>query len=313
MNLPEDSLHGVRVNPIIEAQEVFKRFGNFTAVNGVSFHVNPGECYGLLGPNGAGKTSLIRMTYGFSPLSLGELRVFGLDIGRDWREIRSRIGVCQQENTLDPDLSVEENLLVFAGYFRMPGDRSQFRTRELLRLFALEKRRDAKVMELSGGLARRLTVARSLINDPDLVILDEPTTGLDPQSRHLLWDKLQELRRAGITLLLTTHYMDEAAHLCDRLVIIDQGRILVEGRPDELIRTYAGDSVIEIEGATGELRTYLDQEHITYEDLDQRVIVYAENSVGEEIRSRYCAEKCTFRTATLEDVFLRLTGRELRE
>jgi lipooligosaccharide transport system ATP-binding protein len=168
-------------------------------------------------------------------------------------------------------------------------------------------------MELSGGLARRLTVARSLINEPDLVILDEPTTGLDPQSRHLLWDKLQELRRAGITLLLTTHYMDEAAHLCDRLVIIDQGRILVEGRPDELIHTYAGESVIEIEGATGELLTYLNQEQIKYEDLDQRVIVYAENSVGEEIRSRYCTERCTFRTATLEDVFLRLTGRELRE
>lgn len=298
---------------IIEVKDVFKRFGDLTAVNGVSFHVDAGECYGLLGPNGAGKTSLIRMIYGFSPLSSGSLRVFGLDICTDWRAIRSRIGVCQQENTLDPDLSVEENLLVFAGYFRMPRGRACSRTEELLRLFALEKRRGAKVMELSGGLARRLTVARSLINDPDLVILDEPTTGLDPQSRHLLWDKLQELRRAGISLLLTTHYMEEAAHLCDRLVIIDHGRILVEGRPDELIQTHAGDSVIEIEGATRELRTYLDQERVRYEELDQRVIVYAENSVGERIRSQFCTEKCTFRMATLEDVFLRLTGRELRE
>jgi lipooligosaccharide transport system ATP-binding protein len=301
------------LNPIIEAREVYKRFGGLTAVDGVSFHVNPGECYGLLGPNGAGKTSLIRMTYGFSPLSSGDLRVFGLDIGTDWREIRSRIGVCQQENTLDPDLSVAENLVVFAGYFRMPRSQAESRTEELLRLFALEKRKSAKVMELSGGLARRLTVARSLINDPDLVILDEPTTGLDPQSRHLLWDKLQELRRAGITLLLTTHYMEEAAYLCDRLVIVDHGRILVEGRPEDLVHTHAGESVIEIEGATGALRSYLDREEVTYEDVDQRIIVYAENSVGEAIRSRFCTEKCTFRTATLEDVFLRLTGRELRE
>ena len=298
---------------VIEAIDIKKNYGAFTAVDGVSFQVRPGECYGLLGPNGAGKTSIIRMMYGFSPLSSGRMLLFGQDIEKDWRVIRSRIGVCQQGNTLDPDLSVEENLVVFAGYFSMPAARARARTAELMQLFALEKKRKAKVVELSGGLARRLMVARSLINEPELLILDEPTTGLDPQSRHLLWEKLMALRKSGVTLFLTTHYMEEASYLCDRLMIIDRGKIIAEDSPQSLIERYAEDAVIEIEGVNEDLRQYLVKGRISHDVLDQRMIVYARNSVGEYIRKNFCTEKCTFRAPTLEDVFLRLTGRELRE
>jgi lipooligosaccharide transport system ATP-binding protein len=298
---------------VIEATDIKKNYGAFTAVDGVSFQVQPGECYGLLGPNGAGKTSIIRMMYGFSPLSSGRMLLFGLDIEKDWRVIRSRIGVCQQGNTLDPDLSVEENLTVFAGYFSMPAARARARTEELMQLFALEKKRKAKVVELSGGLARRLMIARSLINEPELLILDEPTTGLDPQSRHLLWEKLMALRKSGVTLFLTTHYMEEASHLCDRLMIIDRGKILTEDSPRSLIERYVEDTVVEIEGVNEDLRQYLVKGRISHDVLDQRIIVYAKNSVGEYIRKNFCTEKCTFRAPTLEDVFLRLTGRELRE
>lgn len=298
---------------IIEAVDLRKRYDHVKAVDGVSFRVKKGECYGHLGPNGAGKTSIIRMLYGFSPLSSGKLSIFGLDIREGWREIRGRIGVCQQENTLDPDLTVEENLLIFAGYFQMPSAAAKARTEALLDFFALAPKRKAKVMELSGGLARRLTVARALINEPELVILDEPTTGLDPQSRHQLWDKLLELRRNGVTLVLTTHYMEEASYLCDRLMIIDHGKVLVEGSPRELIQKYAGESVIEIEGSDESLQQFLIQQKVRHEILDQRIIIYADNTLGEYIRSHFCAQKCTFRMTTLEDVFLRLTGRELRE
>jgi lipooligosaccharide transport system ATP-binding protein len=298
---------------VVEAIDLKKNYGEFTAVDGVSFRVGAGECYGLLGPNGAGKTSIIRMMYGFSPVTSGRMLLFGQAIETDWREIRARIGVCQQGNTLDPDLSVEENLAVFAGYFSMPSPRARARTEELLQLFALEKKRGAKVLELSGGLARRLMVARSLINEPELLILDEPTTGLDPQSRHLLWEKLLVLRKSGVTLFLTTHYMEEAAYLCDRLMIIDHGKILAEDSPPSLIERYVEDSVIEVEGVDETLRQYLVKGRISHDVLDQRIIIYAENSVGEYIRHHFCTANCTFRAPTLEDVFLRLTGRELRE
>jgi lipooligosaccharide transport system ATP-binding protein len=298
---------------VIEATNLKKRYGEFTAVDGVSFHVGMGECYGLLGPNGAGKTSIIRMMYGFSPLSSGQMLLFGQDIEKDWRVIRSRIGVCQQDNTLDPDLSVEDNLAVFAGYYSIPVARARARAEELLGFFALEKKRRAKVMELSGGLAKRLMVARSLINEPELLILDEPTTGLDPQSRHLLWEKLRALQKTGVTLFLTTHYMEEASYLCNRLMIIDYGKILVEGSPQSLIKRHVGDSAVEIEGVDETLRQYLEKNRINHEVLDQRIIVYAENSVAEYIRHHFCMQRCTFRLPTLEDVFLRLTGRELRE
>jgi lipooligosaccharide transport system ATP-binding protein len=253
------------------------------------------------------------MMYGFSPLSSGKMLLFGQDIEKDWRVIRSRIGVCQQDNTLDPDLSVEDNLAVFAGYYSIPAARARARAEELLGFFALEKKRKAKVMELSGGLAKRLMVARSLINEPELLILDEPTTGLDPQSRHLLWEKLRALQKTGVTLFLTTHYMEEASYLCNRLMIIDYGKILVEDSPQSLIKRHVGDSAIEIEGADEALRQYLEKNRINHEVMDQRIMVYAENSVAEHIRHHFCMQRCTFRPPTLEDVFLHLTGRELRE
>jgi lipooligosaccharide transport system ATP-binding protein len=303
------------VRHIIQASGLCKRFGSFTAVDGIDFEVRAGECFGLLGPNGAGKTSAIRMIYGFSPITEGSLLIFGMDIRTRWREIRSRIGVCQQENTLDPDLTVRENLHVFASYFGIPGKEARRRAGDLLTFFALEKKSAAKVSELSGGLARRLTLARALINTPELIILDEPTTGLDPQSRHLLWDRLQNLRSRGTTLVLTTHYMEEAAHLCDRLLIMDHGRILIQGDPEVLVRKHAGESIIEVEEPAEEMLEFFRLKGVAHEIVGQRVLVYSAGGtpLEETIRSDYCHSRCTFRKATLEDVFLRLTGRELRE
>jgi lipooligosaccharide transport system ATP-binding protein len=303
------------MEPIIAVENLVKRFNTLTAVDGISFGVKKGEFFGLLGPNGAGKTTTIRMLYGFSPPTSGRLRVFGLDISRDWRQIKARIGVCQQENTLDPDLTVEQNLHVFAGYFLIPRQKADARTEELLDFFALTHKRRAKVMELSGGMARRLILARSLINRPDLLILDEPTTGLDPQSRHQVWEKLTALKETGLTVLLTTHYMEEAARLCDRLVIIDHGTILVDGNPGRLVAEHAGGDIIEIEGPDQALRDFLKSQAIEHDDLGKRIILYAEAGAESftSIRERFCTERCTYRNATLEDVFLRLTGRELRE
>lgn len=211
---------------IIETRNIVKRFAGFSAVDGVSFRVERGEFFGLLGPNGAGKTSAIRMIYGFSPLTNGVMNVFGLYIGTDWREIRSRLGVCRQENTLDPDLTVEQNLRVYARYFGIERSRAREQSMELLEFFALMNKRKARVSELSGGLKRRLQLARSLMAEPEPLILDEPTTGLYPQSRHQVWDRLFDLKKRGLTMLLTTHYMDEAESLCDRLLILDHGKIM---------------------------------------------------------------------------------------
>jgi lipooligosaccharide transport system ATP-binding protein len=300
---------------IIEARQVVKRFGQLTAVNEVDFSVEPGEFFALLGPNGAGKTSTIRMIYGFSPLTGGEMKIFGLDIRKDWREIRSRLGVCQQDNTLDPDLSVIQNLLLYARYFEMDKNAAAGRAAELLEFFALISKRDAKVMELSGGLARRLQLARALMAGPELLILDEPTTGLDPQSRHQVWDRLLALKKRGLTMVLTTHYMDEAENLCNRLVILDHGRIIAEGRPRELITRYAAESVIEIDGPGENLKKYIKEHQVEHDDLGERIIIYAEprGELESRIRENFCMESCRFRAGNLEDVFLRLTGRELRE
>ena len=300
---------------IIEARHVVKRFGPFTAVADVSFAVARGEFFALLGPNGAGKTSTIRMIYGFSPLTAGELAIFGLDIGADWRQIRSRLGVCQQDNTLDPDLTVEQNLLLYARYFEMKPAVAHGRAEELLDFFALTGKRGAKVMELSGGLAKRLQLARALMAEPELLILDEPTTGLDPQSRHQVWDRLLELKKRGLTMVLTTHYMDEAENLCERLVIMDHGRIISEGRPRELITRHAAESVIEIDGPGEDLKDYIREKKVEHDDLGERIIIYAEphGELESQIRERFCVESCRFRAGNLEDVFLRLTGRGLRE
>lgn len=300
---------------IIEAEDLRKKFGDVVAVDGVSFRVVPGECFGILGPNGAGKTSTIRMIYGFSPMTGGRLKVFGLDVPAELRAIKSRIGVCQQENTLDPDLTVQQNLEVFARYFDIPEDQAHEKARGLLHFIALDHRKNAKVNELSGGMMRRLVLARALINDPELLILDEPTTGLDPQSRHQVWERLDELRSKGLSILLTTHYMDEASRLCDRLIIMDHGRILVQGTPLELIREHVGHDVIEVAGPNDEMRTYVQSQGLEHEDLGHRLIVYGQEGdvLFRTLSSQYCREGCILRMATLEDVFLKLTGRELRE
>ncbi len=301
--------------PVIEALDLTKRFGALTAVDGISFSVLPGECFGILGPNGAGKTSTIRMIYGLSPLSDGTLRVFGRDIRTGERFIKARIGVCPQENNLDPDISVLQNLEVYAGYFSIPAVKASKRASDLLAFVSLDHRRNAKVTELSGGMMRRLIIARALINQPDLLILDEPTSGLDPQSRHQVWERLSDLRNGGMTMLLTTHYMDEAARLCDRLIIVDHGKILVEGKPADLIRTYVGRHVIEISEPGDTLRRHVRTTGLAHEDLGHLILVYGHNheQLYREISARHFPEGCMMRMATLEDVFLKLTGRGLRE
>lgn len=303
------------MNFVIEAKDLRKTFGELVAVNGISFKVLPGECFGILGPNGAGKTTTIRMLYGFSPLSEGKLSVFGLEVQRDLRKIKARIGVCQQENSLDPDLTVQQNLEVFARYFDIPKKEAEGKVEKLLTFIALDHRRNAMVNELSGGLMRRLVVARALINDPDLVILDEPTTGLDPQSRHQVWERLEQLKSRGLTILLTTHNMDEASRLCDRLVIMDYGRILVEGKPLDLIRAHVGREVIEVNNPTSVVREYIKSHCQQFEDLGHRLIIYSDegSNLFHTINSRFREQGCLLRMATLEDVFLKLTGRELRE
>ncbi len=300
---------------IIEANGLYKTFDSFTAVNGVSFSVQPGECFGLLGPNGAGKTTTIRMLYGFTPRSGGDLTIFGLNCDDNWREIKARIGVCQQDNNLDPDLTIRQNLEIFAGYFNIPRQVVTERTAELLRFTSLEQRSNEHVRDLSGGMMRRLVLARALINNPELLILDEPTTGLDPQSRHQLWGRMEDLKQRGMTILLTTHYMDEAERLCDRLVIVDAGKILVEGVPRELIREHVGSDVIEIVAPCKDIRNLLNERQIKYEDLDHRLIVYSQepDELYRHLLGEHCRDGCMLRPATLEDLFLRLTGRELRD
>jgi len=299
----------------IDAQHLRKTYGSLVAVDDVSFQVMPGECFGILGPNGAGKTSIIRMIYGFSPMSGGVLQVFGLNSSDHIRSIKARIGVCQQDNSLDPDLTVRQNLEVFARYFNIPRPVAQERTQKLLRFMALDHRQDSRAIDLSGGMMRRLVIARALINEPELLILDEPTTGLDPQSRHQVWERLEELRMGGLSILLTTHYMEEASRLCDRVMIMDHGRILVEGEPAALIRSHVGHDIIEVADPSDDIRAYIRDRNMQHEDLGHRMIIHVEegNNMFHEI-SRFCGkEGCIMRMATLEDVFLKLTGRDLRE
>jgi len=301
--------------PILHVESLRKAYGSLNAVDGISFAVQPGECFGLLGPNGAGKTTTIRMLYGYTPRDAGKLELFGLDIDQDLREIKRRIGICQQEDSLDPDLSVRDNLIGYARYFSIPRHEAQHSADQLLEFFALQGRAKNKIMTLSGGLKRRLMLARALVNKPEFLILDEPTTGLDPQSRQLLWQKLAELKGRGLTILLTTHYMEEAERLCDRLVIVDHGQILVEGRPRALVREHVGHTVLEIADPDTAVRDFLSRESCRVEDLDRRMLVYLDDGdalflkLTRDVRT----EGCTLRPASLEDLFLKLTGRELRE
>ncbi|MDK2916950.1 MAG: lipooligosaccharide transport system ATP-binding protein [Euryarchaeota archaeon] len=292
-----------------------KRFGDLVAVDRIDFRVREGEVFGFLGPNGAGKTTTMKMIQCISPKSGGTLEVFGMDVDTHRRQIKSRLGVVPQENNLDPDFSAYRNLLVYARYFGIPKREAEQRAKDLLAFMQLEEKRDVLIDNLSGGMKRRLIIARALVNEPELLILDEPTIGLDPQARHLIWEKLRSLRAEGNTLVLTTHYLDEAERLCDRLVIMDHGKILVEGAPADLIREHAGVDVVEVE-RTEKVVARLEELGLNYDLAGDVVQVFTErpNDVARELLE-VCRHEAavTVRPATLEDVFLRLTGRSLRE
>ncbi len=305
--------------PLVEARHLTKRFGTFTAVDDVGFEVQPGEAFGFLGPNGAGKSSTMRMIAAVSPVTEGYLRVMGLDPATDGPEIRGRIGVVPQEENLDEELSVYENLLIYGRYFGLPRKVIDERVAELLQFAELQERRDSKVEPLSGGMKRRLVIARGLINQPEVMILDEPTTGLDPQARHLLWDRLYRLKQQGVTLIITTHYMDEAEQLCDRLVIMDKGRIVAEGSPRELIERFSTREVLELRfplGMLEEMVARIQGLARRTEVLPDRVLLYsddADQAAGLLFSRGVVPQSMVSRRSTLEDVFLRLTGRSLVE
>ncbi len=304
---------------LIHARGLTKRFGELTAVDGIDFDVAPGESFGFLGPNGAGKTSAMRMIGCVSPISGGTLRVLGLDPATDGPRIRSRLGVVPQQDTLDTELTVRENLLIYGRYFGLSRAECAKRADELLDFAQLTERANDQVEHMSGGMKRRLTIARSLINEPDLMLLDEPTTGLDPQARHLLWDRLYRLKQRGVTLVLTTHYMDEAEQLCDRLVVMDKAKIVAEGSPRELISQYSTREVTELRFAPGVQETLdgqLDGLAERVERLPDRVLLYADDgeaAVAAAHARGLKPETVLVRRSSLEDVFLRLTGRSLVE
>ncbi len=302
---------------LIRARQLTKRFGDLTAVDGIDFEVAKGEAFGFLGPNGAGKTSTMRMIGGVSPVTSGLLTIFGLDPARHGPTIRARLGVVPQADTLDLELTVRENLMIYSRYFDLSWREGARRADELLEFVQLKERSRDKVDELSGGMKRRLTIARALINSPELLLLDEPTTGLDPQARHLVWDRLYRLKQRGVTLVLTTHYMDEAEQLCDRLVVLDKARIAAEGSPRELIDKYSTREVLE-------LRFPIDQQPVLDGELNEvaerievlpdRVLLYTgdgDEAIAAVHKRGLRPETALVRRSTLEDVFLRLTGRSL--
>jgi lipooligosaccharide transport system ATP-binding protein len=307
----------VAPSALVSARGLVKRFGDFTAVDGIDVEVMPGESFGFLGPNGAGKSSTMRMIGCVSPVTDGELRIFGLDPATHGREIRARIGVVPQQDQLDAELTVEENLVLYGRYFDLPRAECRRRAAELLDFVQLTDRAHSQVDPLSGGMKRRVTIARSLVNDPQLLLLDEPTTGLDPQARHVLWDRLYRLKQRGVTLVLTTHYMDEAEQLCDRLVVMDHGRIVAEGSPRSLIEQHSTREVLELRYAPGtneERAAVLVGIGDRQEVLPDRILVYTadgEAALHEVHRRDVMPEASLVRRSSLEDVFLRLTGRTL--
>jgi lipooligosaccharide transport system ATP-binding protein len=302
------------------ARSLRKSYGERVAVDGIDFEVRPATCFGFLGPNGAGKTTTMKMIYGLATVGGGDLRVLGLDARTQRRAIKARLGVVPQETNLDGEVTVQENLLVQASYFGIEKQTAEARARELLEFTRLADRSHDKIPSLSGGMKRRLLVARALVNEPDMVVLDEPTTGLDPQARLAVWRSLESLKRRGVTLLLTTHYMEEAARLCNRLVIMDEGSIVAEGEPGGLVRQHVGREVLELHVAdecdAEELVASLDGRLDGHDFTEDALMLYASDAerLLEEIdQERYPTESALVRRASLEDVFLRLTGRSLRE
>jgi lipooligosaccharide transport system ATP-binding protein len=300
---------------VIMAEGLTKKFEKLVAVDHVNFEIAEGECFGFLGPNGAGKTTIIRMINCVSPVTSGKLHVLGMDVNTDFRKIKALIGVAPQEDNLDPDFSVILNLTSYARYFGMKKPEALKKAKELLAFMQLKEKTEVKIDEISGGMKRRLIIARALLNDPKILILDEPTTGLDPQARHLIWERVRELKKKGVTVVITTHYMDEAQQLCDRLVIMEKGKILVEGKPSELISKHVGGGVVEILDLEEAMEDALKRDKLVYEKAGERVYVYTDDNraVRAKLMQEFPQANVIIRDATLEDVFLKLTGRGLRE
>lgn len=301
---------------MIEAKSLTKKFDSYMAVDHIDFKVYKGECVGFLGPNGAGKTTTVRMIYCFSPPTDGELTVAGLSVKTHCREIKEMVGVAPQEDNLDPDFTVIKNLTVYARYFDIPKDIAIKRADEQLKFFQLEEKRDAPIMALSTGMKRRLIFARALLNQPKILLLDEPTTGLDPQARHLVWDEVRHLKKNQVTIILTTHYMDEAEFLCDRILIVDKGKIIEEGKPAELVKKHIGEDVLELDFDEKLLQILKEAfPDARFEKLGERMQIFTNKPHGvfEEFLKDHPLQNVTIRKANIEDVFLKLTGRGLRE
>ena len=301
---------------VISARNLAKKFNDFVAVDHIDFEVYRGECVGFLGPNGAGKTTTVRMIYCFLPLTEGSLKVAGMDASTQSRDIKKIVGVAPQEDNLDPDFTVIKNLQVYARYFDMPKTEAKRRAHELLKFFQLEEKQTKSIEQLSTGMKRRLIMARALINEPQILLLDEPTTGLDPQGRHIVWDQIRTLKKKGVTIILTTHYMEEAAALCDRVLVIDNGKIIETGSPQNLVKKHVGEEVLEMqfdEATLKMLKEELPDARIDVYNDQIRVFTKQPHGSFERIARKFPGMPLSIRVANLEDVFLKLTGRKLRE
>lgn len=301
---------------VVRAKNLKKSFGDLDVIKNISFEIREGICFGVLGPNGAGKTTMIKALLGLSPLDKGELEVLGFEIPKDATKARAKIGVVPQNDNLDPEFTIRENLEIYGSYFGIKKRDLRSKIEELLKFTELTSKAKERIQKLSGGMLRRVTIARALVHNPELIILDEPTTGLDPQVRHTIWDRLYELKKSGKTLLLTTHYMEEAQRLCDELIIIDRGQILDRGNPKELIKKHIEKEVVEIKGAkNSELEQKIESfEGIRVEKYQDEILCYGDNaSKLLELLSTQDDIAILHRPANLEDLFLKLTGRELRE
>lgn len=301
---------------LVEAENLTKKFGDLVAVDKINFKIFKGESYGFLGPNGAGKTTTMRMIQTVSPLTDGRLILAGMNVVDHSREIKSMIGVAPQEDNLDPDFSVFQNLIVYSRYFDVPKEKANSKAIELLKFLQLEEKRDVIITSLSGGMRRRLILARALMNDPKILILDEPTTGLDPQARHLIWTKIKNLKNQGVTVILTTHYMDEAAQLCDRITIMDNGKIIEKGKPSELIKKHVGEEVLEVifsEEAMKCLKKTFPNARMDV--VDEKIVVFTQKPRGvlAKVLEEISFKGAAIRDSNLEDVFLKLAGRSLKD
>lgn len=305
------------LDTVVQVKNMVKKYGDFTAVAGLSLEINKGECFGILGPNGAGKSSLLKILYGSSQLTSGDVFILGLNVNNHMTEIKSRVGVVPQDDGLDTDLTVIENLKIFGQFYDLDERTINERADQLLRLMKMEDRADRAVETLSGGMKRRLAVARSLINNPDVLFLDEPSTGLDPQARLWIWDFFRSLKEKKSTLILTTHYMEEAESLCDRLAIIDHGKILALGTPAQLIYEHIGREVVEFDAKTQDMNYYIQKlksQSFEYQVYHQTVHIFIKDGQSsKDVIQLFSSDRITIRKPTLNDVFLRLSGSQLRD